>query len=54
MVGEVVFVEIMDENFLVLKKYSPQMKILLQVLRKTKISSPLTYTKITEKDNLKF
>lgn len=29
MAGEAVFVKVMDENFLVLKKYSLQMKILL-------------------------
>lgn len=34
MVG-VVFVEIMDENFLLLKKYRPQMKILLYIYLNT-------------------
>lgn len=32
MAGEVIFDEIVGENVLVLKKYSLQMKILLQIL----------------------
>jgi len=51
MVGEAVFVEIMDENFLVLKKYSLQMKILLPGI---KINRNKFTPKIMEKGNLTF
>lgn len=50
MARQVVFVEIMDENF-VLKKYSLQMKILLLSI---KINRNKFTPKIREKGNLKF
>lgn len=48
---KVIFDEIITGNFLVLKKYSLQMKTLLQVLSDVnKNKTTLTYTKITEKE----
>lgn len=51
MAGEAVFVEIMDENFLVLKKHSLQMKILLPGI---KVSRNKFTPQIMEKGNLNF